>query len=503
MTNNRGRRAGILLPIFSLPSPYGIGCFSSEAYRFADWLAEAGQTDWQILPLGMTGYGDSPYQSFSAFAGNPYFISLEGLIQDGYLTRAECDAADLTGETAERVDYGRQYAHRYPLLRRAYARYCRRPLEEMAAWSDENRDWLEDFALFIAIKESYGGKPPQHWSRSLRLRCPEALAEAKRTLADAVGFHCFLQARFDREWRSLKQYANQKGICVVGDLPIYVSADSADVWANPQLFCLDEDRIPTAVAGCPPDGFAPNGQLWGNPLYRWEAHAADGYRWWIRRLAHAFSLYDAVRIDHFRGFESYYAIPNDGASAAEGDWQKGPGMALFGAVAQAIGKQDGIAEDLGFITDAVRCLVKESGFASTKVLQIGLEACETDGDNEHLPHRYERHCAAYTGTHDHPTLLAWLKHCTPRQEAFLRAYVQDAVAPPSVLCEKLIASLMQSSAERCIIPMQDYLGLAEEGRINRPSSAEGNWQWRMPPHALTQELCEKVRRLTEQGDRLP
>lgn len=495
------RSAGILLPIFSLPSRFGIGCFSQEAYRFVDWLAEAGQRNWQILPLGITGYGDSPYQSFSAFAGNPYFISLEGLLEDGYLTEEECESADLEGNSADRVDYGRQYVRRYPLLRRAYERARQNPAENREEWVADNRDWLEDYTLFMALKEEFGGKPLAQWSEPFRLRFSDALAEARQSLSDLIGFHEFLQERFYREWMQLKRYANQKGIRMVGDLPIYVSADSADVWANPELFLLDENRNLTEKAGCPPDSFAPQGQLWGNPLYRWSVHAADGYRWWTRRLAYAFSLYDAVRIDHFRGLDSYYSVPAQATTAERGHWEAGPGMALFDAVKKAIGTQDGIAEDLGFITDSVRRLVRESGFASMKVFQLGWEENDAEENSEHLPHRYDAHCVAYTGTHDQPTLKEWLNESSRKREERLRSYLNAGDSSDTELCETIIAALMNSSAERCIIPIQDYLEIGKEGRINRPSSLENNWQWRMMPDALSQELCFRVRNLTRLGNR--
>lgn len=495
------RRAGILLPISALPSRYGIGCFSESAYRFVDFLCEAGQSEWQILPLGITGYGDSPYQSFSAFAGNPYFISLEGLIEDGLLLASECEQADL-GQRAERVDYAKQYENRYRLLHLAYERIGRQKSSAQTVFEKENRSWLEDFAQFMAYKAHFGGLPLSHWSEAARLRDPDALASLREKGEQEIGFWEFLQFRFFEEWERLRAYANRNGIAMIGDLPIYVSADSADLWAYPELFLLDAQRCPSVVAGCPPDAFSPDGQLWGNPLYRWEEHERSGYAWWIERFSHAMRLYDAVRVDHFRGFDEYYAIDANAKDARNGSWCRGCGIALFDAIRQKIGVVNGIAEDLGFLTDSVRRLVGESGFASTKVFMLGFDECEKGYGNEYMPHRYGRRSAAYTGTHDNATLVEWLQGLSAKKEAHLRTYLCDRFTPREQLCEPIIGTLMRSEAERCIIPLQDYLGIAGEGRINRPSTARGNWQWRVSADALNGELKNKIFRLTEIGERL-
>jgi len=493
------REAGVLLSVTSLPSPYGIGCCSESAYRFVDLLAEAGQRYWQILPLGPTGYGNSPYQSFSAFAGNPYLIDLEGLIAEGLLTREECEGCGW-GDAEDRVDYGALYAHRFPLLRLAFERSRGRNGEEEARFRREQGEWLEDYALFMACKDALGGAPLSAWAPALRGRDPLALAERRETLAEEVDFHVFLQFRFFEGWRRLREYANGRGIRIIGDLPIYVSADSADLWCHSELFQLDERGAPTAVAGCPPDEFSETGQLWGNPLYDWKAHRREDYGWWIARMKHAFSMYDVVRIDHFRGFDEYYAIPADAVTAKEGRWEKGPGMELFSVLEEAIGHRDVIAEDLGFITESVRALVRECGFDGMKVLQMGLN--DTDDRSEHLPHEYPPHCVAYTGTHDNPTLRQWLGSRSAREEARIRAYLRDRYTPMEELCELLVGLVMRSAARRCIIPLQDYLEIGERGCMNRPSTQGENWQWRIRPEEMDEELKQKIRSLTAMGGRL-
>ncbi len=497
------REAGILLSVSSLPSRFGIGCFSEEAYRFVDFLADSGQSVWQILPLGPTGYGDSPYQSFSSFAGNPYFISLEGLVEEGLLTEEECEAVDF-GEDPLRVDYGKLYRGRMPLLRLAYERRKAKgedphqaDFEKREAW------WLEEYALFMAIKESLGGAPLSEWEEPLRLRDGGGLKEARARLCDEIGFQKFLQSKFYAQWAALKRYANERGIRIVGDLPIYVSADSADVWLNPALFQLDAACRPVRVAGCPPDEFSSDGQLWGNPIYRWEEHEREGYAWWIRRLRHAFSLYDVVRIDHFRGFDSYYSIPHDAPSAREGRWERGPGMDLFRAVGNALGRREGIAEDLGYMTDSVRTLVRESGYAGMKILQFGFDTADVAYENEYLPHLYGENSVAYTGTHDNPTLWSWVEERTEAEIFYLRTYLWDFYTPKERLWESLIALLYRSPSRLCVLPMQDLLGLDDRSRMNRPATTDGNWCWRMRGEDLSGEVAERLRQWTTLGGRLP
>ena len=497
------REAGILLPISALPSEYGIGGLDRAAYEFVDFLARAGQSVWQILPLGPTGYGDSPYQSFSAFAGNPYFISIENLCRDALLTREECAKESCTSFDGG-VDYGALYEKRTRLLRRAFARS--RQTAEQLRFEREQGFWLDDYALFMAIKDRFRGAALGAWEAPIRRREESSLSALRGELAEEIAYYRFLQYRFFADWQALRAYANQKGIRIVGDLPIYVSADSADLWCSPELFCLDAEGIPTKVAGCPPDGFSPKGQLWGNPIYDWQEHARTEYAWWIRRISHAFSMYDVVRIDHFRGFDSYYEIPYGAPDATVGEWQRGPGISLFRAMEKAIGKKEIIAEDLGYLTDSVRAMVRESGFAGMKILQFGFEGSEGEDacfQGEYLPHNYPENSVAYTGTHDNPTLCEWLLSLNEWQKGRLREYLWEFLLPTHCLNDPMIALLMRSASRLCVVPMQDYLGLAGEARMNRPSTAEGNWRWRMTRDQLSEGLCERIRRLTAIGGRLP
>ncbi len=489
------RSAGILLPISSLPSPYGIGCFDSSAYAFVDFLAEAGQSYWQILPLGPTGYGDSPYQSYATFAGNPYYIDLEDFIRRGWLTREECDEADLQA-SPHRVDYERQYNRRFPLLRQAFERSYVQNDPDYVSFCEET-PWLSDYTLFMALKDQHHGAAFCDWEEGLRCRHPEALAQARARLRASVDFYAFLQYHFYRQWSALKAYANGKGVHVIGDIPIYVAYDSADVWSHPELFQLDGGGRPTAVAGCPPDGFSADGQLWGNPLYAWPAHAETGYAWWIARLSHCFRLYDVVRIDHFRGFDEYYAIPYGHKTAREGRWEQGPGISLFQAVKDALGHRAVIAEDLGFITDSVRQLVRDSGFANMKVLEFAFDARDTGGSSEHMPHHYGENCVAYTGTHDNQTLASWLTTISESERAQVRGYLCDHFTPQHLLGKSLIALIMRSKARLCVVPLQDWLGLDDESRVNTPSTAEGNWQWRMSAGSTNDSLAREMRYMTK------
>ena len=439
------RSAGILLPVSSLPSPYGIGCFSQEAYDFVDWLKDAGQTYWQILPLGVTSYGDSPYQSFSAFAGNPYFISLDELVKEGVLTAEECKKAKF-GRKADDIDYSQLYKERGRLLRLAYSRSDIGHNVEFAAFCEQNKWWLDDFALFMAVKDRFEGKPWIEWAEDIRLRWQNAMDYYRRELYFEVEYYKYLQFKFDQQWRALKAYANEKGIRIIGDIPIYVALDSADAWANPQMFQLDEDNIPTAVAGVPPDGFSPTGQLWGNPLYRWEKHRETGYQWWITRLWYCFELYDVVRIDHFRGFDEYFSIPYGSETAALGHWEKGPGIELFRAVEQALGKREIIAEDLGYMSETVRQLVRDSGFPGMKVLEFAFDSRDTGSASDYLPHNYPVNSVAYTGTHDNETLASWYQTITSAERALVRDYLCDYATPEAQLYKSMIALIFRSAA---------------------------------------------------------
>ncbi len=492
------RAAGILLSVTSLPSRYGIGCFDRSACEFVDFLAETGQTYWQILPLGPTSCGasgDSPYQAYSAFAGNPYFISLDALVEEGALRREECDSADF-GAQAGRVDYEKLHAARYPLLRRAYERSGIGRDPAFRQFVEENRWWLDDYALFMAVKGALGDAPWSQWPEDIRLRREPALERCRRELRGGVEFQQYLQYQFFRQWEVLKEYANRRHIQIIGDIPIYVSPDSADVWAHPELFQLDGDRVPTAVAGCPPDGFSADGQLWGNPLYRWDYHRDTGYDWWIARLRHSFQLYDVVRIDHFRGFDEYYSIPYGSETAANGRWEKGPGIGLFRRAEQCLGRRPVIAEDLGFMTDSVRQLVRESGFPNMKVLEFAFDARDTGSANDYLPHNYGENCVVYTGTHDNETIAGWLGSIRPEELAMARDYLCDHFTPMDRLYRCFVCLAMRSRARTCIIPMQDHLGLGNECRMNRPSTVGENWRWRLEGRELTPALREDLLRMT-------
>lgn len=495
------RTAGILMPVFSLPSRYGIGCFSKSAYDFVDWLRGAGQTYWQILPLCPTSFGDSPYQSFSTFAGSPYYISLESLIEEGVLTESDCAAADF-GTKPDRIDYEKLYQARYPLLRKAYENSRVAEDAGYQAFVEENRWWLEDYALFMAVKDRFGGAPWTEWAEEVRLRQKNALDFCRRELYDNIEFQQYMQYKFFCQWRKLKAYANKQGIQIIGDIPIYAAMDSADVWAHPELFQLDERKQPSAAAGCPPDGFSAAGQLWGNPLYRWEYHKETGYRWWLSRLRHCFRLYDVTRIDHFRGFDEYYSVPYGSADATHGHWEKGPGLELFRRVEEVLGWHEVIAEDLGYVTDSVRQLVRESGFPGMKVLEFAFDSRDTGSANDYLPHNYPENSVAYTGTHDNETLAGWFESITDAERQSVREYLCDSCTAEKDLHLPLIALVMRSAAKNCVIPLQDYLGLDNRGRINKPSTVGTNWLWRVTEDCLSPELQTTIRQFTARYGRL-
>ena len=495
------RTAGILLPISSLPSKYGIGCFSKRAYEFVDWLKEAGQCYWQILPLVPTSYGDSPYQSFSTYAGNPYFISLEALIDEGVLSKEECDAVDF-GDDPSSIDYEKMYKGRYKLLRKAYERSDISKNDAYIQFVRENEWWLKDYALFMAVKDVFGGAPWTEWAEDIRLRYGYALDYYRREQYFEIEFHQYLQFKFHEQWMALKRYANEKGVLIIGDIPIYVAMDSADAWAHPELFRLDENNIPTAVAGCPPDGFSATGQLWGNPLYRWDYHRQTGYQWWMGRLWYCFQLYDVLRIDHFRGFDEYYVIPYGDKDAKNGHWEKGPGIDLFYKMREVLGDRQVIAEDLGYVTDSVRQLVRNTGFPGMKVLEFAFDSRDTGSAGDYLPHNYERNCVAYTGTHDNETLAGWYECITEEERKMVREYLCDEYTPDEKLYWNMVAMAMRSCANLCVIPMQDYLGLGNESRTNQPSTVGKNWKWRATEKDLSEKIKKDIRTLTRRYGRL-
>ena len=495
---NFKRSSGILMPISSLPGGYGIGSLGQPARDFVDFLADAGQSVWQILPVGPTSYGDSPYQSCSAFAGNPYFIDLDQLSADGLLDPADYRDEDWGADSA-RVDYALLYQKRYPILRKAYQNFLtQRPVPGYdTPYSDDwyrfvflSDSWLPDYCLYMAIKEDNRMADWQTWPAPLRLRQPEALEEFRRDHADDIGFWTFVQYEFDRQWRALKRYANGKGVQIMGDIPIYVAADSADAWAGRELFEMDSEGHPRRVSGCPPDYFAVDGQLWGNPLYDWAYHKKTGYAWWIRRVRHALDIYDILRIDHFRGFDTYWAIPAGEPTARNGKWEKGPGMDLFRELRTALGELPIVAEDLGEMFDSVRELLRESGFPGMKVLQFAF----TGSDSVDLPHNYPRHCVAYPGTHDNNTLKGWFEQeTTPAQRRQATEYF--ALTPAEGKMTGLLRGVLASPAELAIVTMADWLGAGSEARMNTPGKPTGNWQWRAGARDLTPALAHTIRAL--------
>lgn len=487
------RRNGMLLPIASLPSPYGIGGFSKEAYEFIDLLEETGQKLWQILPLGPTSYGDSPYQSFSTFAGNPYFIDLDTLVEKGWLTKEACEASDY-GDNESYIDYGRIYNSRFVLLKQAFLNSDVLSDEKFTEFCKANQHWLPDYALYMALKNQNDGKSWIEWEEEIRLRKPEAVEYYKKELEEECNFYEFLQYEFHEQWTKVKEYAHEKGIQIVGDVPIYVAFDSADTWANPELFQLDEKNLPLGVAGCPPDAFSATGQLWGNPLYNWAYHKKTGYDWWLKRIAYCFDLYDIVRIDHFRGFDEYYSIPYGDETAVNGHWEKGPGMDLFNTVKEKLGELDIIAEDLGFLTESVFQLLKDSGYPGMKVLQFAFDPSE---DSDYLTYKYQRNCVVYTGTHDNDTTAGWFEKLSDGDREVALRYMNSFYTPKEEQHWDLIALAMRSTADTCIIPVQDFLGLGSEARINMPSTLGDNWKWRMTKGAFSEELKEKIRRMTK------
>ena len=492
------RRSGILMPISSLPSPWGVGTLGLEARRFADFLAAGGQSCWQILPAGPTSFGDSPYQSFSSFAGNPYFIDLDALAAEGLLEPSEFQSLDW-GEDPARVDYGLLYQNRYPVLRRACARLLAQERPEFAAFCAGQAEWLEDYALFMALKEAHGGACWFQWPEELRLRRPAALERARRDLAGETAFWKAVQYLFFRQWDDWKGYVNGLGVSIIGDLPIYVAGDSADVWANPALFQLDGRGLPTEVAGCPPDDFALDGQLWGTPLFDWERMKEDGYAWWLRRIAFQFRLYDTLRIDHFRGFDSYYAIPYGEPTARNGRWRPGPGIEFFQTVNRVLGKKDIIAEDLGFLTPSVRRLLEESGYPGMKVLECAFDSRDTDSG--FLPHGYPAHCVAYAGTHDNDTIQGWMASAPKEDAAYAKAYLR--LNKREGYHWGMIRSVWASPADLAVIQFQDLLGLGSEARMNTPATLGNNWRWRALPGTFDKRLSRRLYRETRVYQRLP
>lgn len=490
------RASGILLPLFSLPSPYGIGTMGKAAYEFVDFLKEAGQTWWQMLPIGPISYGDSPYQSFSTFAGNPYFIDFDLLAEDGLLAPSDYTQEDWGGQ-AGYIDYELLFEKRFQVLKKAYAAGFERDKEQIEAFQREN-PWVGDYALFMALKFHFELKAWKLWEKDIRTRKPEALEKYRDQLSEDVGFWIYCQFLFYRQWEKLKTYAGQKGIRLIGDIPIYVAEDSADAWANPELFQFDEDLNPTRVAGCPPDAFTADGQLWGNPLYRWEVHIENGFSWWMKRIEAATRLFDMIRIDHFRGFAGYYAIPYGDTTARNGKWEPGPGKAFVDAVKKNFKGISIIAEDLGFLTPDVIKLQKGSGFPGMKVLEFAFDPWS---DSDYLPHHYEKNSVVYTGTHDNDTAMGWYQSQPKKVRDFCKEYLK--LNKREGIHWGLIRGAWSSTGDLAVAQMQDFLALGSEARMNTPSTLGGNWRWRLLPGQCTQELAEQIHRMTKLYGRLP
>lgn len=490
------RTCGILMPVFSLPSKYGIGTLGKEAFRFVDFLAKAGQSYWQILPLNPTNYGDSPYQSFSSFAGNPYFIDIESLIAEGLLTVKEADRFDF-GDDIESIDYGKLYESRLDLLRLAFKNFV--PDSTYEKFVKENEFWLEDYVLFMALKNAHGDRAWRTWEKPLQTREKAAITAAKAKYADVMDFYRFVQFKFNEQWVALKKYANKNGIGIIGDIPIYVALDSADVWANPSQFLLDKALTPTVVAGCPPDAFSEDGQLWGNPIYDWAKMKKNGFYWWKKYLGHALKRYDLTRIDHFRGFESYYAIPYGDKTAQNGKWMKGPNMELFNSFKKEFGENlPIIAEDLGFLTPEVLKMLKDSAFPGMKVLQFAFDPSLT---SDYLPHNFGKNCVVYTGTHDNDTIIGWLDSATEEEVETAKRYLN---------CETkenfnwaMMRMALMSVADTCILMMNDIIGLDSTARINTPSTVGGNWKWRIKGECINDWLAKIIYENTEIYGRIP
>ncbi len=485
------RSSGILMPISSLSSPYGIGTIGQAAYDFVDFLNESGQRYWQILPICPTSIGDSPYQSFSTFAGNPYFIDFELFEKEGYINKSDYEDIDW-GDSETSVDYDKLYKNRFTVLRLIFNNWIEDNREILSRFIQYNSDWVEDYALFMALKEKHNGDPWWKWKKSYRLRDHEAMDQFHRQNAQEVEFWIFVQCVFYRQWNALKDYAHEKNVQIIGDVPIYVARDSADVWANTNDFWLDKDLNPVKVAGCPPDGFSAVGQLWGNPLYRWEVMKEDGYSWWMRRMEAAANIYDVIRIDHFRGFDSYYAIPAEDPTAEFGEWMDGPGMDFFNVLKEKFGDLEIIAEDLGFLTPSVQKLLEDSGFPGMKVLEF---AFDTREESNYLPHTYTKNSVAYIGTHDNDVAIGWLNSIIELDADYCKKYLR--LTEEEGYNWGLIKSLMGCVSNLAVVQMQDFLGLGSESRINTPSTVGNNWKWRIEKNALTHELAEKIKGITK------
>lgn len=489
------RESGVLMHITSLPGPYGVGTMGRQAFAFVDFLRKAGQSYWQILPLTPTGYGDSPYQSCSTFAGNHYLIDLDKLVEQGLLQRHEVE--NVRWCVSERkTDFGLLYNNKLNVLRIAYGRF--RGGEDFERFCHDNDAWLSDFALFMALKSRNGGQPWYRWEDGLKFRSPDAIWQARQELKDEIRFYSFVQYIFFQQWNALRSYAHANNISIIGDVPIYVPYDSVDVWSNPELFQMDDSLNPVVVAGCPPDAFSADGQLWGNPIYRWDLMAQDGYAWWIRRLAAAGKLYDVVRMDHFRGFEAYWEVPFGHTTAKSGRWVKGPGMDFINAVKRELPELKLIAEDLGFLTQEVLDLRDASGFPGMKVLEFAFDSREP---SDYLPHTYIPNTVCYTGTHDNMTMRQWFDTASPAAVQYAREYMR--LDDYEGLVWGVIRTAFSSVSDLCVVQMQDFLNLGGEARMNFPGTlSDANWTWRGGYEVMDDNLARRIRYLTELYGRL-
>lgn len=499
------RSSGILMHITSLPSPYGIGTFGREAYKFVDFLAKAGQKYWQILPVGPTGAGDSPYQSFSTFAGNPYFIDLDLLVEEGLLQKEDYEKVDF-GDDSTKVDYEKIFNNKMPVLKIAFENSkeiykdenksfkgeSKTLRNDIKKFREENKQWLEDYALYMAVKGQFELKSWQEWDEDIKLRAKSALEKYKVELKEEVDYWVFLQYLFFKQWANLKSYANTNGIKIIGDIPIYVAEDSADTWANSEVFLLDEDKRPIKVSGCPPDAFSVTGQLWGNPIYDWDYLESTDYKWWIERIKGNITLYDLTRIDHFRGFESFWQIPYGEETAVDGEWVKGPGIKLFNAVKEALGEVEIIAEDLGYLTEEVINFRSVSGYPGMKVLEF---AFDTREESDYLPHNYDKNCVVYTGTHDNDTVMGWFENTKKSDINLAKRYLK--LNKKEGYNWGFIRGALSSVGNLAVAQLQDYLALGSEARMNIPSTLGGNWQWRAKKEDLTNKLAQKINKMTK------
>lgn len=484
------RSSGILMHISSLPGKYGIGDFGKEAYNFVDFLEDASQKNWQILPLGITSFGDSPYQSFSAFAGNPYFIDLDEFINKGYVSSEKIKNTELETSTRE-IDYEKLFENKYKILRQAYENSYKYEVNQLESFYQKEKFWLKPFSLFMALKSHHNFKSWMLWQDKYRKYKSEEVKEFEKNSKKEIFFWVFTQYHFYKQWNQLKKYANEKNIEIIGDLPMYVSEDSSDIWSNPDLFKLGKNLKPKKVSGVPPDDFSKTGQLWGNPIYDWKAMKDNRYKWWIERINHSFKVYDVLRIDHFRGFESYWEVDSDSINAVKGKWMKGPGIDLFNEVKNKLGYLNIIAEDLGYLTEEVNELIKETGYPGMKVLQFAFDG---NSDNQYLPHNYGKNSIVYTGTHDNETTKSWYDNLDKNTRDYVNKYIK--IKEDETPSWELIRAAWASTSNTAIVPMQDFLNYGNEARMNIPSTIGENWKWRIDKEDINEKLSQKISNLT-------